>query len=495
MNCAPCYDNTMDTRSKSVSTPANPIDIDLNMPAVKKLENMSVDEKLNVLIVGMQKLETVPSDIVSMKNSIDEIQKEIKEIPEIQTKIVRIEADIEEQKEKVAKTDKTCEAIEVSLTATQKDVDDFNKQAQSLQSQLDDNKKRIASFEKKLAQDEQKIKDLTKKALEEEKIKANIAAMIEIQGVPESTSENLRQIVRQIFYDTGVAVDPKEIDQVYREGNYSKRRARAIIVTLTKISTRNELLKHRLVIKQNPNCKDIWLNEVVLDQVRTQRNELHALHLLALNKGHDSRHIQDVLIVDGITYSHSSIHRLPVGINLEAAYTREYEDAIYFNSEHVFMSNFSPCSITLEDATCSCLEQAYFFLMAKDLGNQKVAQLILNTDLPREIKKIGSSLVATIEWRNKAPQVMYDLLKLKYQQNPKLKEKLIATGTKRLFESTQSKYWGCGLTIQMIDRQQKQQGRIKTNGKNILGEQTEDIRREILETVEKQDQIEFELDI
>ena len=96
--------------------------------------------------------------------------------------------------------------------------------------------------------------------------------------------------------------------------------------------------------------------------------------------------------------------------------------------------------------------------MAKDLGNQKVAQLILNTELPREIKKIGSSLVATIEWRNKAPQVMYGLLKLKYQQNPKLKEKLIATGTKRLFESTQSKYWGCGLTIQMLDRQRSNKG-------------------------------------
>ena len=108
----------MDTRSKAVSTPA--ISIDLNMPAVKKLENMSVDEKLNVLIVGMQKLETVSSDIVSLKNSITEIQKDIKEIPDIQAKIVKIEADIEEQKEKVVKTDKTCEAIEVSLTATQK---------------------------------------------------------------------------------------------------------------------------------------------------------------------------------------------------------------------------------------------------------------------------------------------------------------------------------------------------------------------------------------
>ena len=59
------------------------------------------------------------------RNLIEEIQKDIKEIPEIQTKIGKIEADIEEQKGKVEKNDKTCEAFEVSITATQKDVDDF----------------------------------------------------------------------------------------------------------------------------------------------------------------------------------------------------------------------------------------------------------------------------------------------------------------------------------------------------------------------------------
>ena len=231
----------MDTRSKAVNTPANQTTTDLNMPAAKKLENMSVDEKLNVLIVGMQKLETVPSDIVSLRNSIEEIQKDIKEIPVIQAKIVTIEGDVEEQKGKAEKNEKTCEAIEVSLTATQKDIDDFRKQAQNLKSQIYENKKRIVSFETKLAQDEQKIKDLMKKALEEEKMKTNVAAMKEIQGVPERTSENLRQTVRQICHDTGVTVDPKEIDQDYREGNYSKCRARAVIVTLTKSYSRTGL--------------------------------------------------------------------------------------------------------------------------------------------------------------------------------------------------------------------------------------------------------------
>ena len=96
--------------------------------------------------------------------------------------------------------------------------------------------------------------------------KTNVSTMIEIQGVPENPKEDLRRITRQIFHDTGVTVDPKEIDEVYPDGIYNKRRSRPIIVTLTKTSTRKEILKNRLVIEQNTNCKNIWLNEVVLEQ-------------------------------------------------------------------------------------------------------------------------------------------------------------------------------------------------------------------------------------
>ena len=59
-----------------------------------------------------------------MKKSIDDLQKDIKEIPAIQQRLVNIESDLQEQKVKTDKQVKTTEAIEVSLTNTQKDVDE-----------------------------------------------------------------------------------------------------------------------------------------------------------------------------------------------------------------------------------------------------------------------------------------------------------------------------------------------------------------------------------
>ena len=90
-------------------------------------------------------------------------------------------------------------------------------------------------------------------------------------------------------------------------------------------------------------------------------------------------------------------------------------------------------------------------------------------------------IVATQEWNDKANQIMYDLLVLKYKQNLHLQTKLLATGNKKLVESTLNKYWGGGLTIPMIDRIVATKNKVKPPGKNILGSQTEDVRREIAE--------------
>ena len=250
-------------------------------------------------------------------------------------------------------------------------------------------------------------------------------------------------------------------------------------MSLTKTSTRNNIIKSRNNIKKNPNCKNIWVNEVVHEKIKQQRNELHAIHLLAVKNGHQSKHVLDIITVDGIVYNHSTIHKLPVDLTLELAFTREINDQIFFNPEHVFLSNFHPCKIVLEDAVCSSLEQAYFYLMAKEIGDLKAAQLILKTQSPREIKKIGSGLNVTQQWMDKADQVMFDLLTIKYSTNPVLKAKLLATGNKKLVESTMNHYWGCGLTIPMIDKVFSQKGSVKFHGKNWLGSQTEDVRRDL----------------
>ena len=135
--------------------------------------------------------------------------------------------------------------------------------------------------------------------------------------MPESRDENLPRIVQQILFDTGVKVCALEIDQAHREGIFNRRRPRPIVVILTRTSTRLEILRNRNAIKRNPKCRDIWINEVIPEQTRIHRNELHALYLLAITNGHSSRHSLDTLVVDGISYNHTTTDRLPKDLTLE----------------------------------------------------------------------------------------------------------------------------------------------------------------------------------
>ena len=312
------------------------------------------------------------------------------------------------------------------------------------------------------------------------------ARSILIQGIPEDRNENLKVLVHQVLYDTKINVPWSETDIIYREGYFNKRRTRPIVVTFVRKSTRDNVYRARNNIKDNPRCKEVWINEMIADDQKRQRNELKAIYELAILKGYTARYHIDTIVINGITYDHTTISRLPIDLTLEAAFSRETDDYILFHSEHVYLSNFYRCKIVTMNMEFISVEQAYFYILAKETGNHTKAYLIYKTKDPRKIKRIGATITATPEWLRKADQVMYDLLVIKFNQNPELKKLLLATKEKILIEATMNRYWGAGITITTTDRQKKNGEKLRYPGTNWLGKQLNDVRRELSCLVERQ---------
>ena len=65
---------------------------------------------------------------------------------------------------------------------------------------------------------------------------------------------------------------------------------------------------------------------------------------------------------------------------------------------------------------------------------------MLETD-PIEIKRLGGSFLDTPEWKNERREVMKSLLIAKFEQNPIMLGKLMATGNKPLIEANWDKTW------------------------------------------------------
>lgn len=86
---------------------------------------------------------------------------------------------------------------------------------------------------------------------------------------------------------------------------------------------------------------------------------------------------------------------------------------------------------------------------ARYFGDEEMAELILHTQNPKEAKALGRKVRGfdAERWMIGSYVVMMAVNYPKYNQNPKLKEKLLATGDKTLVEaSPYDKIWGIGLS-------------------------------------------------
>jgi ribA/ribD-fused uncharacterized protein len=131
----------------------------------------------------------------------------------------------------------------------------------------------------------------------------------------------------------------------------------------------------------------------------------------------------------------------------------ETKTEIYFynlDNEFDYMSNFYKTQFTDENnITFNCSEQYFMYqkCLLFDGNNTKLLNKILQESSAMEIKKYGRLVknYDDIVWNNVRYDIMKNALILKFTQNNNLKNKLLSTQTKTLYEASKyDKIWGIG---------------------------------------------------
>lgn len=149
-------------------------------------------------------------------------------------------------------------------------------------------------------------------------------------------------------------------------------------------------------------------------------------------------------------------------------------------------SNFHPCSFTDSNGiTYKSTEQFYMAHKALHFKDKFHYECIMKENNPKIIKKYGR-LVLNFEERswygvggdeNPAKKYMYEGNYLKYTQNKKLQDHLLATeGTLLVEASPYDKIWGIGLSEDDLRSKVPKYW----NGKNWLGEVLSQVRDDII---------------
>lgn len=138
-----------------------------------------------------------------------------------------------------------------------------------------------------------------------------------------------------------------------------------------------------------------------------------------------------------------------------------------FKGEYFFLSNYADSEIYLDQIYFKNAEAAY--------QSRKCPTHIAMYDfaglLPNEAKYLGKSILLRPDWDEIKLEEMKKIVAMKFEQNPKLKKRLIATGDKRLINNNtwHDNVWG-NCTCEHCKNQE---------GQNLLGEILMSVRKNL----------------
>lgn len=153
-------------------------------------------------------------------------------------------------------------------------------------------------------------------------------------------------------------------------------------------------------------------------------------------------------------------------------------EPVYFyqpKNPNGYLSNWYPSKFIaheLADGTLEFanIEQYMMYRKALILGDEETMAKVLTTDDPKELKTIGQNMknFDLEKWKAERMHIVFEGLYWKFNQNPKLLKKLLATGDAIIAEASPwDKNWGIGLNTYAA-RGTKSVSEWK--GKNMLGE-------------------------
>lgn len=130
-----------------------------------------------------------------------------------------------------------------------------------------------------------------------------------------------------------------------------------------------------------------------------------------------------------------------------------------FRGRYFFLSNFYPCSVKYSGMTFENNEAAF---QAMKCPSRKAEFCKL---APSEAKKLGRKVQLRGDWEQNKYDIMYQICKAKFSQNPDMRKLLLSTGDSPLVEGNT---WG-----------DREWGVCNGTGENKLGKILMRVRREL----------------
>ena len=365
----------------------------------------------------------------------------------------------------------TVKEMEKSLEFSYKEIKDLKKENVALKLRLDN-----LELEDRRTQFHAKATDDKLDRLETATKKKNLI----LEGIPEQ--DGRREVLEKTISDVFDQLDVRKgvtFEACYRIGPYNKAKSRPILISFEKQVDRELIYSRRMDLKRTRDYQHVWVNEDLGAASKRKRGLIRLSAKEAQAQGIDCRSGKYSLHIDNTRYDDDNLTELPPRLQPSNLKQVKIDDkTLVYQSEHAPFSNFYPCVLQVGQHKFFCLEQAFQFMRAKTLGKHLIATKIYLSRDVRFIKQLGNELGTAEEWEARKFEVMYGLLKKKFEQHPTLRALLLATAGFELVEATPDRTWDCGATLSSNVLR-----RHEWPGQNKHGETLMTVRDELLARV------------
>ena len=397
--------------------------------------NSDLDAKVNQILEMVKSLPAIQSEVTSIAQELREHQKSIE----------WVQGEVEDVKNKLQTEEERTSKLEEEVRVVRSEMESYRKE-------LDDLKEHFTNLDTYTRRDNLIFLNIQEE--EDEDCNKKITTIL---------SENLE-------------VDNIRLTRVHRLGEYKPGFTRAIIARFHFFPDRMKVWQNRNKLKGTK----IILKEDYPEVIQKARKTLQPFFNHAKMSGKKVKMVKDSLVIEGKLYKTSTIKTLPPELIPTPDRTITYEDKEYilFAGKECPFSNWHYAPFKLDEKDFNSSEQYYAYHKAMYVNDNTRAAKILQVEDPRVIKRISAQIEVPEEaWVIRGTMVMRKGLVAKFQQNPQLKTRLLATGNATLVECTRDSYWACGISFNSRDVNNPS----KWTGKNMQGQLLSEVRMELQE--------------
>ena len=319
--------------------------------------------------------------------------------------------------------DQSVKSVKDDILATTNDLKELKDRVDGLSSDLDQANEKIKATQNLL---DLTRKDLLEKAVTIDKLDKKYErdemelkrCLLLLDGVTEQ-EKRLTTVINSLLSDLGIDTKEGDIKASYRLGALKTgiSRPRTIKVQFANAKIKTEIFKNIGKLKTIVAWKGVHLSDALTPKEQKQAKDLRCIFALGKAKKLDIKLRGNVIIIDGIRFTHKDIDSLPYELSMESAKIIQVADGVAFQSEYAYLSNMYKTEIKYDGETYPTSEHLYSAEFVRHHDRLDLLGEILAAEDGFIAKKLIKNIKANETWDNVKYKVMRKIIALKFEQN------------------------------------------------------------------------------